>query len=94
MQKLRGGARQMAKRNDMAMAMLTAYTSPQLAAINEYLAAETAVRAAAEMCRLDADLMMAEAERLARETTLSNVEALYYVARRAASGEREVNGNG
>lgn len=84
----------MAKRNDMAVAMLTAYTSPQLAAINEYLAAETTVRAAAEMCRLDADLMMAEAERLARETTLSSVEALYYVAQRATSGEREVNGNG
>ena len=83
----------MAKRDDMTMAMLTAYTSPQLAAINEYLAAEKAVRAAAEMCRLDADLMMAEAERLARETTLSSVEALYYVAQRAASGEREVNGN-
>ena len=94
MQKLRGGARQTAERNDMAMAMLTAYTSPQLAAINEYLAAEKAVRAAAEMCQLDADLMMAEAERLARETTLSNVEALYYVARLAASGEREVNGHG
>lgn len=94
MQKLRGGARQTAERNDMAMAMLTAYTSPQLDAINEYLAAEKAVRAAAEMCQLDADLTMAEAERLARETTLSNVEALYYVARLAASGEREVNGHG
>lgn len=83
----------MAERNDMAMAMLTAYTSPQLAAINEYLAAEKTVRAAAEMCQLDADLMMAEAEKLARETTLSNVEALYYVARLAASEEREVNGH-
>ena len=51
----------MAERNDMTAAMVTAYTSPQLAAINEYLAAEKAVRAAAEMCRLDADLMMAEA---------------------------------
>lgn len=83
----------MAERNDMAMAMVTAYTSPQLATINEYLAEEKAVRATAEMCRLDADLMMAEAERLARETTLSNVEALYYVARLAASEEREVNGH-
>lgn len=83
----------MAKRNDMAMAMLTAYTSPQLDAINEYLAAEKAVRAAAEMCQLDADLMIAEAEGLARATTFSNVEALYFVADQAASGKREVNGH-
>ena len=83
----------MAERNDMTMAMVTAYISPQLAAINEYLAAEKAVRATAEMCRLDADLMIAEAEGLARATTFSNVEALYFVADQAAIGKREVNGH-
>lgn len=30
----------MAERNDMTAALVTAYTSPQLAAINEYLEAE------------------------------------------------------
>ena len=89
----RGGGRRMAERNDMTMAMVTAYTSPQLAAINEYLAAEKAVRAAAEILGLDADLMIAEAEGLARATTFSNVEALYFVADQAASGKREVNGH-
>ena len=49
----------MAERNDMTAAMVTAYTSPQLAAINEYLEAEKAVRAAAEILGLDADLMIA-----------------------------------
>ena len=39
----------MAERNDMTAALVTAYTSPQLAAINEYLEAEKAVRAAAEI---------------------------------------------
>ena len=68
----------MAERNDMTAALVTAYTSPQLAAINEYL---------------DADLMIAEAEGLARATTFSNVEALYFVADQAASGKREVNGH-
>ena len=43
----------MAERNDMTAAMVTAYTSPQLAAINEYLEAEKAVRAAAEILGLD-----------------------------------------
>ena len=76
-----------------AVALVTAYTSPQLAAINEYLEAEKAVRAAAEILGLDADLMIAEAEGLARATTFSNVEALYFVADQAASGKREVNGN-
>lgn len=52
----------MAERNDMTAALVTAYTSPQLAAINEYLEAEKAVRAAAEILGLDADLMIAEAE--------------------------------
>ena len=33
----------MAERNDMTTALVTAYTSPQLAAINEYLEAEKAV---------------------------------------------------
>lgn len=70
----------MAERNDMTAALVTAYTSPQLAAINEYLEAEKAVRAAAEILGLDADLMIAEAEGLARATTFSNVEALYFVA--------------
>ena len=42
---------------------------------------------------LDADLMIAEAEGLARATTFSNVEALYFVADQAASGKREVNGH-
>ena len=51
----------MAERNDMTAALVTAYTSPQLAAINEYLEAEKAVRAAAEILGLDADLMIAEA---------------------------------
>ena len=46
----------MAERNDMTAALVTAYTSPQLAAINEYLEAEKAVRAAAEILGLDADL--------------------------------------
>ena len=55
--------------------------------------AEKAVRAAAEILGLDADLMIAEAEGLARATTFSNVEALYFVADQAASGKREVNGN-
>ena len=73
--------------------MVTAYTSPQLAAINEYLEAEKAVRAAAAILGLDADLMIAEAEGLARATTFSNVEALYFVADQAASGKREVNGH-
>ena len=68
-------------------------TTPQLAAINEYLEAEKAVRAAAEILGLDADLMIAEAEGLARATTFSNVEALYFVADQAASGKREVNGH-
>ena len=76
----------MAERNDMTAALVTAYTSPQLAAINEYLEAEKAVRAAAEILGLDADLMIAEAEGLARATTFSNVEALYFVADQAASG--------
>ena len=49
----------MAERNDMTAALVTAYTSPQLAAINEYLEAEKAVRAAAEILGLDADLMIA-----------------------------------
>ena len=84
----------MAERNDMTAAMVTAYTSPQLAAINEYLEAEKkAVRAAAAILGLDADLMIAEAEGLARATTFSNVEALYFVADQAASGKREVNGH-
>ena len=48
----------MAERNDMTVALVTAYTSPQLAAINEYLEAEKAVRAAAEILGLDADLML------------------------------------
>lgn len=74
-------------------ALVTAYTSPQLAAINEYLEAEKVVRAAAEILGLDADLMIAEAEGLARATTFSNVEALYFVADQAASGKREVNGH-
>lgn len=52
----------MAERNDMTAALVTAYTSPQLAAINEYMGAEKAVRAAAETLGLDADLMIAEAE--------------------------------
>ena len=82
-----------AERNDMTAALVTAYTSPQLAAINEYLEAEKAVRAAAEILGLDADLMIAEAEGLARATTFSNVEALYFVADQAASGKREVNGH-
>ena len=89
----RGGGRHMAERNDMTAALVTAYTSPQLAAINEYLEAEKAVRAAAEILGLDADLMIAEAEGLARATTFSNVEALYFVADQAASGKREVNGH-
>lgn len=83
----------MAERNDMTAALVTAYTSPQLAAINEYLEAEKAVRAAAEILGLDADMMIAEAEGLARATTFSNVEALYSVADQAASGKREVNGH-
>lgn len=33
------------------------------------------------------------AEGLARATTFSNVEALYFVADQAASGKREVNGH-
>ena len=74
-------------------ALVTAYTSPQLAAINEYMEAEKAVRAAAETLGLDADLMIAEAEGLARATTFSNVEALYFVADQATSGKREVNGH-
>ena len=81
----------MAERNDMTAALVTAYTSPQLAAINEYMEAEKAVRAAAEILGLDADLMKAEG--LARATTFSNVEALYFVADQAASGKREVNGH-
>lgn len=88
----RGGGRHMAERNDMTAAMVTAYTSPQLAAINEYMEAEKAVRTAAETLGLDADLMIAEAEGLARATTFSNVEALYFVADQATSGKREVNG--
>lgn len=83
----------MAERNDMTAALVTAYTSPQLAAINEYMGAEKAVRAAAETLGLDADLMIAEAEGLARATTFSNVEALYFVADQATSGKREVNGH-
>ena len=35
--------------------------------------------------------LIAEAEGLARATTFSNVEALYFVADQAASGKREVN---
>lgn len=89
----RGGGRHMAERNDMTAALVTAYTSTQLAAINEYMEAEKAVRAAAEILGLDADLMIAEAEGLARATTFSNVEALYFVADQAASGKREVNGH-
>ena len=58
-----------------------------------FLEAEKAVRAAAEILGLDADLMIAEAEGLARATTFSNVEALYFVADQAASGKREVNGH-
>lgn len=65
----------------------------EVAAINEYLEAEKAVRAAAEILGIDADLMIAEAEGLARATTFSNVEALYFVADQAASGKREVNGH-
>ena len=64
----------MAERNDMTAALVTAYTSPQLAAINEYLEAEKAVRAAAEILGLDADLMIAEAEGLARATTFSTTQ--------------------
>ena len=73
----------------MAPALVTAYASPQLDAINEYLNAEKAVRVAAEILGLDADMMIAEAERLARATTFSNVEALYFVANQAASGKWE-----
>ena len=83
----------MAERNDMTVALVTAYTSPQLAAINEYLEAEKAVRAAGDILGLDAELMIAEEAGLARATTFSTVEALYFGADQAASGKREVNGH-
>ena len=62
-------------------------------AINEYLEAERLTIAVAEILGLDADLMIAKAKGLARATTFSNVEALYFVADQAASGKREVNGH-
>lgn len=69
------------------------YISPQLGAINEYLDAKKVVLSAAEMLELDAVLMIAEAEELARTTTFSNAEALYFMAEQAASGKWEVNGH-
>ena len=82
----------MAERNDMTAALVTAYTSPQLAAINEYLEAEKAVRAAAEILGLDADLMIAEAEGLARATTFFKRGGPLFRGRssrqRKAGGER------
>lgn len=83
----------MAERNDMTAALVTAYTSPQLAAINRIPGGGKGRQAAAGILGLDADLMIAEAEGLARATTFSNVEALYFVADQAASGKREVNGH-
>lgn len=83
----------MGKHNDGVLALLTAYTNPALQALNERLEMEKAARAAAEVCGVDVDLMIAEAEGLARATTFSNVEALYFVADQAASGKREVNGH-
>ena len=83
----------MGERNDAIMALAIAHTHPALQAFNEYLAAEKDARAAAAVCGVDADLMIAEAEGLARATTFSNVEALYFVADQATSGKREVNGH-
>jgi hypothetical protein len=63
----------------MSMALMRAYTSP---AIQEYIEAEKHAREVAALCGVDADLMIAEAEGLAKATTFSNAEALWYVADR------------
>ena len=86
----------MAERNDMTAATGSDGPTPpppQAGPINEYGGGKAVRAAAAEILGLDADLMIAEAEGLARATTFSNVEALYFVADQAASGKREVNGH-
>ena len=55
--------------------------------ISTYLEAEKLVRDITETLGLDAELVMAKAERLARETTLSTVEALHFVVGQVASGK-------
>lgn len=83
----------MAKHNDGIMPLVTAYTNPVLQALNEYLEMEKAVREAAEVCGVDVDLMIAEAEALARATTFSTVEAMGFVIDRTLNGAREVDGH-
>lgn len=83
----------MGKHNDGVLALLTAYTNPALQALNERLEMEKAARAAAEVCGVDVDLMIAEAEGLARATTFSTVEALGFVIDRTLNGAREVDGH-
>lgn len=55
--------------------------------INTYLEAEKLVRDVTETLGLDAELMMAKAKRLARETDLSTVEALHFVVGQVAGGK-------
>ena len=83
----------MGKHNDGIMALVTAYTNPALQAFNERLGMEKAARVVAEVCGVDADLMIAEAEALARATTFSTVEALGFVIDRTLTGGREVDGH-
>ena len=83
----------MAERNDMTAALVTATPPRSWPQSTNTWRRKKAVRTAAEILGLDADLMIAEAEGLARATTFSNVEALYFVADQAASGKREVNGH-
>lgn len=83
----------MAERNDMTAAPGDGLHLPAAGRNQRIPGGRKAVRAAAEILGLDADLMIAEAEGLARATTFSNVEALYFVADQAASGKREVNGH-
>jgi hypothetical protein len=78
------------------MAIVSVYTSQAILSLREYMEEEKHVREVAELCGVDADLMIAEAEGLAKATTFSNAEALRYVAERLEHerGEGWPNGNG
>lgn len=84
----------MGEHNDAIVALAIAHTHPALQAFNEYLAAEKNARAAAEVCGADADLMIAEAEALAKATTFSSVEALGLVIDRTMNGKRAAGKEG
>ncbi len=84
----------MRERNDAIMALAIAQTNPALQAFNEYLAAEKNARATAAACGVNADLMIAEAEALAKATTFSSVEALGLVIDKTMNGKRAAGEEG